>query len=138
MRLTKITLALYSKHIDVKEISDYINLPDTILWYPPQPQCFDPAWGITVYSTDCTIEKPLFELEANVKPKMDRIMDICAKDGVTARIAITVKATCYADRPVISLPPAIFPFFEKLNAEISFDVLYPEDVKEELSDLGMK
>lgn len=127
MRFIEITLAIYSKYIDVKDISDYIDLPNAILWHPPLPQYFDPAWSIRVYSKDRTIKKPLLALKSIIAPKMDRLIDLCAKDGISTQISISIKTDCYANRPVISLPSTLLLFFEKLDADFVFDIIYSNE-----------
>ena len=126
MRSISVSFVLYSKMIDIKEIDRMIDLPNTELWYPPLPEYADPAWSVEVHSTACTIAQPIFELKSILEPRMDRIIGFVHEKGISPQVTITVKADCYADRPVISLPSSVFPFFEKLNAEINLDVLYGE------------
>ena len=138
MRLTKVMFSLSSKSVDVKDILKRIDLPEGKLWYPKLPQYADPEWFIEVKSMDAAIETPLFELQNLLAPKMDVIVELCNHQEIESMIGIIIKAECYAARPEISLPSSIFPFFEKLNAEVCFDMLYNEDLEEEIGEIWEK
>ena len=140
MRLITVSFSIYSKAIDIKEIDRIMGIPDAELWYPPLPQYIDPAWNIDIYSTDISLEPALVKLESVLEPKMDYIMALCRQDGIKSTVVIQIKAECYAARPIISIPVSFFSFFEKLNAEVSFNVLYGEDLAgeylaDEISDI---
>ena len=128
MRLITVELYLCSATYDVNEIAKKIDLSGAVLWYPRLPQYADPAWSFVVHSQDLAIETPLFELQNILLPKMECISEICANKNIYTHINIIVKADSYVERPEISLPPSIFPFFMKLNATIDFDILYKEDL----------
>lgn len=106
-------MEMVAKMIDIQPFSTRSSFP--------RGSIAKPWWETEVISDSLCVEKPLSEMIDRLNPKIGVIQEVINDFNASATLLIMVRSN-FADRPVFSISPSYFQFFEALSAELIIDV----------------
>ncbi len=124
MRTVTVELVLETDRLPVGELAEQLDIHpfSTRSEFPP-PSIAKPYWMTEIVSDWLDLEAPLLELRDRLAPKMDVLEALIRDYGISAAVILIIRAD-WEDRPVMAVPPHLYPFLERLHAELIIDVAY--------------
>ena len=124
MREIKIAFVLETDRVPPEQIAERLDIRpfNTRSVFPPK-SIAKPWWETELVSDWTDIETALLELRERLKPKLDEIDALVQEYNIAPGVVLTVRCD-WADRPVLAVPPYLYPFLERLHAELILDVAY--------------